>query len=272
MEKTTEFWELIIKFVSSYKFYVPIITIIVSIILVKTSKSVVKRLINKEAKSVEVKRKNTIIALIENIIKYLIIIIAFLIILSVWGINVSGIVTGLGVVGIVAGLAIQDGLKDVIMGCNIIMDNYFVVGDIVTFDGFTGEIIEFSLKQTKIKNVDGTVLVVGNRNISMIQNLSQKNANVMITVPTSYDANQEKIEKILEEICEIISKHEYSIEDAKVLGLDSFGDSSVNYLLQASCTAVNRFKFKRAILAIIKKEFDKNHVEIPFTQIVVHNG
>ena len=63
------------------------------------------------------------------------------------------------------------------------MDNYFVVGDIVRYNDFTGEVIEFGLKNTKIKNVEGVVLVVANREISSVYNLSQKNPSVTISIP-----------------------------------------------------------------------------------------
>ena len=54
---------------------------------------------------------------------------------------------------------LQDALKDIIMGCNIILDNYFVVGDIVTYNGFTGEVVEFGLKNTKISPITKIVFV-----------------------------------------------------------------------------------------------------------------
>ena len=62
--------EALYKIVSSYKFYVPVLTICLAFLIIKTSKRVVKRLVNKDSKSIEIKRKNTIVALGENILKY----------------------------------------------------------------------------------------------------------------------------------------------------------------------------------------------------------
>ena len=111
--------EALYKIVSSYKFYVPVLTICLAFLIIKTSKRVVKRLVNKDSKSIEIKRKNTIVALGENILKYFFIIIACLVILSVWGVDITSFVTGLGIVGVVGGLAVQDALKDIIAGVNI---------------------------------------------------------------------------------------------------------------------------------------------------------
>lgn len=272
MDGLEEFVAIIYTLVSSYKFYVPVITICISFLLIRLSQRLVKKLVNKDSKSIEVKRKNTIVSLIQNIIKYLIIIIALLIILSVWGFNVTGFVTGLGVVGVVGGLALQDALKDIIMGCNIIMDNYFVVGDLVKYNDFTGEVIEFGLKNTKIKNVDGVVLVIANREISQIYNLSQKSSSVGITIPVAYEEETEKVKKVLEDVCLKIDKLAYSTKKTEYLGIDSLEDSSVNYLLRAYCKAGDQYDFKRAILGIVKDELDKKKIKIPYTQVEVHNG
>lgn len=272
MEESTNFFKLIYSLISSYKFYVPIITICVTFLIIRFSQKIVKKLINKNSKSIEVKRRNTIVVLIENLIKYVFIIIAVLLILSVWGLDVSALITGLGIVGIVGGLAIQDALKDIIMGCNIIMDNYFVIGDLVTYNGFTGEIIEFGLKNTKIKNADGTVFVVSNRNISEIQNLSQKNTTLLVSIPTAYEEKDEKIQRVLEDVCKEIDTWDMSTDKTEILGIDSLSSSSVDYVIKAYCNSTDRYTFKRKILGLVKSEFDKNEVKIPYQQLEVHNG
>lgn len=264
--------EALYKIVSSYKFYVPVLTICLAFLIIKTSKRVVKRLVNKDSKSIEIKRKNTIVALGENILKYFFIIIACLVILSVWGVDITSFVTGLGIIGVVGGLAVQDALKDIIAGVNIIMDNYFVVGDIVRYNDFTGEVIEFGLKNTKIKNVEGVVLVVANREISSVYNLSQKNPSVTISIPVAYEEKEEKVSKILIDVCKQVDELKLTTKETEYLGIDELGDSSVNYLLRAYCKAGDQYELKRKILGLVKSELDKKNVKIPYPQVEVHNG
>lgn len=263
--------QTITSIILSYKFYGPLITICITFFLVKISKKTVKRLV-KDSKSIEVKKRNTIVALGENILKYFFIIIALLIILAIWGVDITSLVTGLGIVGVVGGLAIQDALKDIIAGVNIIMDNFFVVGDIVKFNDFTGEVIEFGLKNTKIKNVDGVVLVVSNREIASIYNLSQKSSSVAIIVPVAYEEKEEKVAQILTDVCKQIDELKLTTKNTEYLGIDSLGDSSVNYLVRAYCNAGDQYELKRKILGLIKNELDKKKVKIPYPQVEVHNG
>lgn len=152
------------------------------------------------------------------------------------------------------------------------MDNYFVVGDIVKLNDFTGEVIEFGLKNTKIKNVDGVVLVVSNREIASVYNLSQKSSSVAITVPVAYEEKEEKVAKILEGVCKQVDELKLTTKSTEYLGIDSLGDSSVNYLLRAYCKAGDQHELKRKILGLVKRELDKKNVKIPYPQIEVHNG
>lgn len=265
-------WDKLYDLISSPKFYVPVITICITFLIIRGIKRVIARLVTKNAKTIEMKRKNTIISLGQNIIKYVLILFAGLIILSTWGVNVTGIITGLGVAGVVAGLALQDALKDIIMGCNIIMENYFVVGDLVTFNNFTGEVIEFGLKNTKIKNADGSVLVVANREINQILNLSQKSSTVLLSVSVAYEEAEDNVKKVLDKALKDIDKLDISTKKSEYLGIDALKDSSVEYLIKAYCRAGDQYELKRKCLSIVKKHFDDNNIKIPYPQIEVHNG
>ena len=258
--------------VQSKEFYVPILTIMFSILIISITSRIVKNLFNGDVHDFGAKRRRTVVILINNIIKYLVILIASVVILSSWGVNVSAIVAGLGVAGAVAGLALQDALKDIIMGINIILDNYFVVGDLVTFGDFTGTIIEFGLKSTKIKAVDGTTLIVANREISQIKNQSYKNASIQITIPVAYEEAEPKVRKELERICEEITTWEEVVGEAKYLGINELNSSSVDYMITISSRITDKWPLKRKVYAYIKNEFDKKHIKIPYTQIEVHNG
>ena len=264
--------EWFLDVIQSKEFYVPILTVMFSILIVSASARIVKKLFNDDVHDFGAKRRRTVVILINNIIKYLVILIACVVILSSWGVNVSAIVAGLGVAGAVAGLALQDALKDIIMGINIILDNYFVVGDLVTFEDFTGTIIEFGLKSTKIKAVDGTTLIVANREISKIKNQSYKNASIQITIPVAYEEAEPKVKKELERICEDISKWEEVVGEAKYLGISELNTSSVDYMITISSRITDKWPLRRKVLAFIKNEFDKKHIKIPYTQIEVHNG
>ena len=82
---------------------------------------------------IDQRRQKTINVLILNIIKYFLIVVAIIIILSMLGVNMNAVVASLGVVGVVVGLAFQDILKDFLSGISIIVEDQYKIGDIMIF-------------------------------------------------------------------------------------------------------------------------------------------
>ena len=115
--------EEITNFILTDKIITIIVTILVSSIIILIIGRAQNKIEVSNAASIKTKKKNTIVALIFNIARYIVLLVALVIILSKLGVNVSAIVASLGVVGIIGGLALQDALKDIIVGCNIIMDD-----------------------------------------------------------------------------------------------------------------------------------------------------
>ena len=242
------------------------------IIVYNLLKIIIRCFVKTGKTSFERKRRNTIIRLLENIFKYIIFIAVLLIILDIYGVDTKSLVAGIGVAGVVIGLALQDLLKDLISGLSIMLENYFVIGDIIEYEGFTGEVVEFGLKSTKIRNIGGETLCVANRNIAKVKNLSQKSANVMIKVPTAYEEKEEKVVKVLNSAIERIIAETDADNLSEYVGIDELDTSSINYLVKIHCPQDKRFDVRRKALAIIKSEYDKNNVKIPYSQIEVHNA
>ncbi len=268
-----ETFDKVLDVVKSVKFYGPALVIILSWIIYAIIAKMIDKANVRGKTELEKKRRKTVILLIKNIIKYVIIILAALNILSIYGVNTTSILAGLGVIGAVIGLAFQDLLKDIIGGVNIILDNYYVVGDLVTFNDFTGTVIEFGLKSTKIQSAKGEVLVIANRNVDKIINLSQKKCSIMLTIPTAYECDHKKVEKILNKVLTKLKKEtEVSEDDTEYLGIDAFESSSISYLIKIKCSQGSQFKIKRLALKLIKEAYEENDIKIPYDQIEVHNG
>ena len=88
-----------------------------------------KILHNKNLNNKNKKRVNTILSIINNCLKYIVIFLTVLIILNSFGIDVSSILAGLGIVAAVLTLAFQDLAKDFIAGISIVVEDQFEIGD-----------------------------------------------------------------------------------------------------------------------------------------------
>jgi small conductance mechanosensitive channel len=266
------FLKLILNFLTKKEVYGTIITIAACYFIYTTIVIAMNEVFNHGTNSYEKKKRKTITKLFQNIAKYIMLIIAVITLLSIYGFNVKGMIAGLGVTATIIGLALQDTFKDIISGVNIIMENYFIVGDIVTYGEFTGEVVEFGLKSTKIKNAAGDVLIVSNRNIMEIKNISSREHNMMLNIPIPYEEPVEKIEKIIEKnILPKVRKVDNVIEDSvKYLGVNELADSCINYLISFQCKRDTQWAVKREVNRIIITELNKAKVSVPYPQLEVH--
>ncbi len=247
----------------SKKFYGPILVIVLAIIFYNVIVKLINKLTVKGKTELDVKRRTTLLILFNNIMKYTVSIIAILIILEVYGINTTSMLTGLGIIGLLVGLALQDALKDIIGGINIIMDNYYVVGDKVNYKDFIGTVFSFGLKTTKIKSATGAVLIINNRNVDAIVNLSQKQTTIPFEITLSSDVDLKIVKKAIENILNEIYKYEFVDQKESIyLGIDKISGGNIVYLFQVKCKQGKEDFLRRDVLEKIKISFDKNKIKL----------
>lgn len=251
----------------------PIIIVIVSYLIYKILKTIIKKSFKIKVHGIDDKRQKTIMLLFINIIKFLIFVIAALLILEIYGIDAKSILASLGVFAAVAALALQDILKDFIAGISIVLEGQFRIGDTISIDSFKGEVIYLSLKTTKIKAYTGEIKIYANHNVQNIVNYSLTDSLAVIDISVSYDEDLNKVEKLLTAFCSDMSKKLPNLKgNLELLGVQQLADSAVIYRIIVLTESMKQYEIQRKILREVKLLFDKNDVEIPFPQMVVHNG
>ena len=259
-----------IDIITSDKVYLPFVYILIGLILNKLLYKVVNKIevVHKGNRGKD-KRRDTIINLVRSIGKYLIVIFVILGILNLYGVDTTSIIDSIGVFAAVIGLAFQDILKDVLAGASIIFDNKYAVGDVVQINGFTGTVIEFGLRTTKIKSFSGEVKSISNSSFSEVINYNLSDADLFIKLNVAYDTDMKKLEDVLLDIKEDILKID-NVRDYGLLGIDELGDSSIVYMVDVKCKAMSGVPIKRKILRMVKDRFDKEGINIPYTTVDIN--
>lgn len=267
MEKLVD---TIVDFLLSKRFYGPIIVILIGIIVYNLFKKIIYKIKTRRYGKKNHKKEETVLNLIRNIVKYIIMVICSLIILEIYGVNTTSIIASLSVVGVVIGLAFQDTLKNMLSGIIIIFDNRYNVGDVVEINGFIGEVVSLGLQTTKIQAYTGEMFTILNSSISTVINYTESDTRLILDLGVSYNTDISLLEKTLNKVKPKIEKIENVSGPLELLGVDSLDSSQVIYRVTILCNPYTHFGVKREALKIIKKEFDKANIEIPFTQIDVH--
>lgn len=255
------------------KIYMPIFIILISFILNTILQIIINnRLkVNQKLSKHDQRARQTLLILVQNIIKTLIIIIAILSILQVFGVNTTALVAGIGAASVIIGLAFQDLLKDLLVGAAIILESQFAIGEIVTINGFKGEVVALSLKSTRLKAYTGETCIISNRMINTVINHSLGDSLAIADISVSYDSDIDKVEKVLSKLCDELKTLIPEIKSNVTLeGIENLGDSGIIFRITAKASAKNVFTVKRKILKEAKNVLDKNKISIPFPQLEVH--
>ncbi len=248
-----------------------VITIFVAVLIIKIVTIVFQRAAQRD--SFNKKRIKTVLKVMKSLIKYTVEIIALIVILALWGVNVMPALAGLGILGVVVGLGAQSLIKDFISGFFIIFEHHFDVGDIVEIDGFKGEVIDIGLKSTKVRNWKQDIRIYSNGNIGTIINYTLSPSMAVVDFGIAYGEDiQKTIDLLKQELPKFRETYPEIIEDPQVLGVIELANSSVNMRVIAKTEMEKHYAVERAIRQGIKELLDKNNIEIPFPQVVVHKS
>lgn len=226
---------------------------------------------NKEKKNSKIlssKKNKTFIRMLKSIIGYTIAIFASLVILQIFGVDVTSMLAGVGIASIVIGFALQDALKDIFRGFEIISDGYYNIGDVIKYGNNMGQVQSISLRTTKLQDMNTMNIVsIANRNIDQVEILS---GNIYIPIPLPYELKVKDAEPILHEIIQQLFDHP-GITSAKYQGITAFAESSLNYQISVSCDPMNQLQIRRDCLRAIVTTLEKHGIHIPYTQLDIHN-
>ena len=241
-----------------------LISIIVSVIIYNIFVKIISRGSSNKASD---KKKNTYLKMFKSIVRYVLIVINILIILNIHGINITSMLAGVGIISIIIGFAIQDALKDIIKGIDIIADNYYNVGDVIKYGDITGKVLSIGLKTTKLEDVyTFNIVSISNRNIEEVEVVSNL---INIDIPISYDVKLDDAEDAVKDIVETIKKHK-NVINCEYRGVNDLADSSIKYQIKVYCNPLEKVQIRRDALRYVLVGLDKHSLSVPYNQIDIH--
>jgi MscS family membrane protein len=216
----------------------------------------------------------SIMSLAHGVINIILVSLAFLYILNIWGIEIGPFLAGLGIAGIAIAFAMQSTLSNVFSGASIILDKSVQVGDLIYLDNETkGKVVKVGLRSTQILSFDNEMLIVPNSKIadSKIQNVAKPDPKARVIIPFSvaYGTDVEKVKKVvLKEIKKI--KHFVDNPEPMVRFLE-MADSGLIFKAYFHVESfMNRFAAIDEANTRIYNALNSSGINIPFPQMDVH--
>ena len=228
------------------------------------------------SKTAEKKREDTLIKIISIIIRVLVISIAALMIFQEFGLQIGPILAGAGVVGLAIGFGGQYLIRDIITGLFIILENQYRIGDVVNFDGTGGLVEDISLRMTTLRDIDGTVHHIPHGEIKRVANLTKVFARVNLDIGVAYNSDLEHVIKVINKTGDDLAADpewkDLIIKPPRFLRVNEFADSAIVLKILGDTQPIHQWAVAGEFRKRLKIAFDKEKIEIPFPQKVMHSA
>lgn len=259
-------------FLLSRRVIAPFLIVIIGSIIYLIIHKIITKSFHLKIDKMDDRKRLTILKLVDNIIKYLLLAIGVVMILGEFGVDTKSLIASLGAVGVVVGLAFQDTLKDFFAGIFILLEDQYRVGDTVTIGGFTGEVVSIGLKTTKIKASTGEIKMVSNRNITEVINHSLEDSLAIVDVEVAYESNLDEVEEVLQKLCDTLNESVADLTGSiTIAGIEKLNENGISYRITAPTKALAQYGVQRIIRKEVKKSLDEAHITIPYPQVVIHH-
>ncbi|MBR2658576.1 mechanosensitive ion channel family protein [Candidatus Saccharibacteria bacterium] len=222
---------------------------------------------SKTAKVFSTKKRKTYLRMLKSFVCAAILIIVVLTVLQLLGVNVSSMLAGVGIASIIIGFALQDALKDIFRGLEIVADDYYDIGDVIKYGDNMGQVTSINLRTTKMQDMNTMNTVsIANRNIDQVEIVS---GYIYIPIPLPHSIKVEKAEEIMKEIVKGLSKQAL-LTSAAYQGVTDLTNSSINYQVVVTCDPMDKLQARRDSLRVILTTLEDYKISIPYAQLDVH--
>jgi len=262
LEKLSTWFDTLI--LSLPNFLIALLTFIIAYWLSKNLQGYFNKLLRKVIKQPSIR------GLITNILSILIIVLGVFLALAILNLDgtLKSLLAGAGVAGLAISLALQGTLSNTFSGIFLAIKDELNVNDYIESNGYSGEVVEIALRNTKIKESDNNIVVIPNKMImdNPFKNFGlTKKIRTTITCGIDYSCDLENVETIA------IDAIHNTFTDSKKESIEfyyvNFGDSSIDFMLRFWLEGkknITSLEVKSLAIKAIKKAFEENDISIPY--------
>ena len=243
-------------------------TLLIGVIVIKIIVNIMTRLFNK-AKMEKIAQQ-----FIRTIIKFLLYLILVLMLLSIIGIQISGIITALSAMVLAVGMALQNNIANLANGIIIVSTKMFKKGDFITVGSVSGSITDINFFFTTLTTPDNKKVTLPNNTIvnSEVTNAgANKTRRVDWTFSVAYESDVEQVKRIIIDVMNSNGKIYVNEGKKPFCRLKTLGASSIDFFANCWCDSEDYWDVYYYVVENVYNEFKKNDISVPFAQLEVRN-
>lgn len=176
-----------------------------------------------------------LIPVTRKLVRVLIVSVAGIISLSIFGVNIAGIVAGLGIGGIVVALAAKDSVENVFGSVTILFDTPFKLGDWVRIDKIEGVVEEINLRSTRIRTFEDTLITLPNANLirASVENFgARRSRRQRVTMRLPHGNPPEVIDAWTIDVRNYLAERAEVTPERSIVAISEVTDGGVMVLIQ----------------------------------------
>ena len=208
--------------------------------------------------------------LLNKALSVIIFLIAIIVILGYFQVDITPMIAGVGLGAVVIGLALQSTLANFFAGVHIISDRPIRVGDFIELDKDTCGIVEdIGWRSTRIRMLTDNLLIIPNGKLSesniINYSMPKQDFSIWVSCGVAYESDLKKVEKVSLEVAKEIQQNiQGAVKDYEpVCRYREFGDSNINFITILRIEEpMARFVVKNEFIKALKERFDKENIEI----------
>ena len=201
-------------------------------------------------------------------------IIAASMILSEVGIDIGPLLVGAGIAGVAIGFGAQSIIKDFLSGLFITLEDQFNVGDVIKVGRIGGQVEEFTLRRTVLRDLGGIVHSIPNGSITKVSNFTRDYARVKLDVPVAYGEDLDHVIEVINRVGNELANDKGFKKSIKtppqVLRVENFGDSGIEIRVLGDTYPLKQWKVTGELRKRLKQAFDQEGIEIPRPHIKLY--
>jgi small conductance mechanosensitive channel len=212
-------------------------------------------------------RADTIGSVLRSIASFVVLGMAFAMILGEVGIAIGPLLASAGVAGVALGFGAQSLVRDFLSGIFMILEDQYGVGDLIDTGGAVGTVEEVTLRVTRLRDGSGVVWYVRNGEILRVGNHSQGWSTAVVDISVAYDEDIARVQDLLRTTADELARDdewsEKILEPAQVAGVESVTGTSVTIRLTVRCAPNEHLGVQRELRARMKAVFDREGITVP---------
>ncbi len=248
------------------------LVLIIALIVLFISFKLVNFFAKQVKKSLDKKKVDqTISKVVYNLIRKGVKSFFFLVFLGIVGIDTAGIGAAIGSILVSIGLALQGSLSNLAGGVIILVLRPFKIGEFIEAQNEAGTIEEIGVFYTKVVTTDNRIILIPNGTLAndKIINYSRKEVRRIEQIYNiSYENDADLAIQIIKNVCENYIEI-LNNPSPPFIKVKEYSNSSINIVLRVWVKSMDYWNIYYKLLEDIKKEFDKNGIQIPYNKLDV---